>query len=205
MYVFKSWILDFFQTFTSNDTEQGIINQPDLFCWNYLTYRRWSQATSLLLYSLIKKANESHVSPTLHRFYQENLIFNLITATLSKPVEQHLIKNAFFSDNLVKLKQGERCWRVQSWPWSTQIHGFSSTVWSTPAWDYHNPRISPFRPVGHSREEKSEGKVQRAKLGGYVRHKGDQSPFVLFQKRTSWRKKKEHLKQQRPRERGTLQ
>lgn len=114
MYVFKSWILDFFQTFTSNDTEQGIINQPDLFCWNYLTYRSWSQATSLLLYSLIKKANESHVSRTLHRFYQENLIFNLITATLSKPVEQHLIKNAFFSDNLVKLKQGERCWRVQS-------------------------------------------------------------------------------------------
>lgn len=143
---------------------------------------------------------------TLHGFYQENLIFNLITATLSKPVEQHLIKNAFFSDNLVKLKQGERCWRVQSWPWSTQIHGFSSTVWSTPAWDYHNPRISPFRPVGHSREEKSEGKVQRAKLGGYVRHKGDQSPFVLFRKKNFLKeKKKEHLKQQRPRERGTLQ
>lgn len=76
-------------------------------------------------------------------------------------------------------------------PWSTQIHGFSSTVWSTPAWDYHNPRISPFRPVGHSRKEKSEGKNTESKAGWAHKAQRDQS-LCAFQKNFL----KERLKQQ---------
>lgn len=78
----------------------------------------------------------------------------------------------------------------------TQIHSFSSTVWCTPAWDYHNPGISPFRPMGHSKEKKCE----RAKLGGSAEHKGDQS-LCASQKNFF----KEDLKQQKPQHRGTLQ
>lgn len=56
-----------------------------------------------------------------------------------------------------------------------QICSFSSTVWSTPARDYHNPRISPFRPVGHSGEENSEGKNTASKAGWVREAQRDQS------------------------------